>query len=247
MILTPVLTVIVFIVGILIGCVGIGGVLLVPTLKYLGNISLHQAIPACMVSFIVAGLVGAAIYARHGTIDRAMAIKICTGALPGAFIGAYLLPYISPVALEIGIGILVLVCGIHALRKGENKNGNIDGSNSIELGVIGLVTGIGSALSGTGGPLLLVPILIWRKVPVLTAIGLSQVIQIPISLMATLGNVVYGEVDFRMGLTLGLVLGGGTLLGAKISHKLPFILLKKLVAGLLIIVGLAILYRLVTA
>ncbi len=45
--LTLPLIVVVLGVGVLIGGVGIGGVLLVPSLKYLGNIPLHTAIPAC--------------------------------------------------------------------------------------------------------------------------------------------------------------------------------------------------------
>ena len=51
-------------------------------------------------------------------------------------------------------------------------------------------------LSGTGGPLVLVPILIAIKLPVLTAVGLSQVIQIPVAVASTFGNILYGELDF---------------------------------------------------
>jgi len=244
MLLSPLLIFLVVIVGILIGGVGIGGVLLVPSLKYLGGISLHTAIPACMLSYIFTGLVGGFIYARHGTINWPLATKVCAGALPGAFIGALLLPYFSALVLELAIAGLILVSGIHALRNRESSKTSSSSSRGIELVVIGLITGIGSALTGTGGPLLLVPILIWRKVPILTAIGLSQVIQVPISLMATIGNQVNGEVNFKLGLTLALILSGGVLLGALTSNKLPVSFLKKLVAGLLIIVGVAMLYRL---
>ncbi|WP_424946108.1 sulfite exporter TauE/SafE family protein [Candidatus Spongiihabitans sp.] len=249
MLLSPVLTFIVLVVGILIGGVGIGGVLLVPALKYLGGIPLHVAIPACMFSYIVTGLVGAFIYARHGTINWPLAIKVCVGALPGAYIGAFLLPYFSAIVLELGIALLILASGIYAWRNNGPPNDDSGSetnrcSSTAALVAIGLITGIGSALTGTGGPLLLVPILIWRKLPILTAIGLSQAIQVPISVMATLGNLVYTEVDIKLGLTLALVLGGGALLGAKVSHMLPVEILKKSVAGLLIAVGLVMLYRL---
>ncbi len=244
MLLSPILIFVVFVVGILIGGVGIGGVLLAPSLKYLGGISLHTAIPACMLSYIFTGLVGAFIYARHGTINWGLAIKVCTGALPGAYFGAMLLPYFSTVVLELGIAAVILVSAIHALANDEDKNQINTSSGGIELIVIGFVTGVGSALTGTGGPLLLVPILLWRKLPILTAIGLSQVIQIPISLTATLGNFIHGEVDFNLGLSLAAILAAGALLGARASHILPVDMLKKLVAALLVAVGLAILYRL---
>ncbi len=117
-----------------------------------------------------------------------------------------------------------------------------DTEKNTPLFFVGLVTGIGSALSGTGGPLLLIPIIIWFQVPVLTAIGLSQIIQIPISTSASFGNFIHGQVDIQLALILavtmvGGTLVGGTLVGAKLVHHMPIDLLKKLVACLLIAVG----------
>ncbi len=86
--------------------------------------------------------------------------------------------------------------------------------------------------------MLLIPILIWANLPVLTAIGLSQVVQIPISLTATLGNFIHGEVDFHLGLVLALTMAGGALAGAGLVHRLPVGPLKKIVAILLVAVGL---------
>ena len=54
-----------------------------------------------------------------------------------------------------------------------------------QLLVIGAITGFGSALTGTGGPVVLVPILVWCEMPILAAVGLSQAIQMPIALLAT--------------------------------------------------------------
>ena len=236
---------VVFIVGALIGGVGIGGVLLVPALKYLGGIPLHVAIPACMMAYVVTGLVGAIIYARHGSINWSLAVKVCIGALPGAYFGAFLLPYLSAQALELVIGVLILAAGTYALRSHGQQPETSSSSSHFEMVAIGAITGIGSALTGTGGPLLLIPILIWRKLPVLTAIGLSQAIQVPISLMATLGNFIHAEVDLRLGIALALVLAVGALLGAKTVHLLPVNRVKKLIAILLVSVGLMILLRLI--
>tara|TARA_B110000238_G_scaffold165436_1_gene180769 strand:- start:104 stop:847 length:744 start_codon:yes stop_codon:yes gene_type:complete len=244
MFLTPLLTTVVFVVGILIGSVGIGGVLLVPALKFLGGISLHTAIPACMLSYMVTGSVGAFIYARHGTINWSMATKVCLGALPGAYIGAFLLPFFRADMLEVFIAVLILASGANSLmRNAVEQQSTAKTEKKTPLLAIGLVAGIGSSLSGTGGPLLLIPILIWFKVPVLIAIGLSQVIQIPISASATVGNFLHGEVDIKLALVLALTMVGGTLLGAKLVHRLPVDSLKKLVAWLLISVALMMLVR----
>ena len=45
-------------------------------------------------------------------------------------------------------------------------------------------------LSGTGGPLVLVPILTFLSMPLLAVIGLSQAIQIPIAVFATIESMV---------------------------------------------------------
>ncbi len=236
---------VVFVVGALIGGVGIGGVLLVPALKYLGGIPLHVAIPACMMAYVVTGLVGSIIYARHGSINRPLAIKVCLGALPGAYFGAFLLPFLPVSMLELTIGLLILAAGVYALSDHGSQAEIGSPPTDFEMVIIGTVTGIGSALTGTGGPLLLIPILIWRKLPVLTAIGLSQVIQVPVSLMATLGNFVHAEIDLRLGLTLALILAIGAILGAKTVHLLPVDMIKKVMAVLLISVGVMILLKLV--
>ena len=244
MFLTPLLTTVVFFVGLLIGSVGIGGVLLVPALKFMGGIDLHTAIPACMLSYMVTGSVGAFIYARHGTINWSMAIKVCAGALPGAYLGAYFLPFFRADVLEVLIAVLILASGANSLlRKALDQQFTPQIENNTPLLVIGLVAGVGSSLSGTGGPLLLIPILIWFKVPVLVAIGLSQVIQIPISAAASVGNFLHGDIDIKLAAMLALTMVGGSLVGAKLVHRLPVDSLKTLVAWLLISVAIAMLVR----
>ena len=231
-------------IGALIGGVGIGGVLLLPAMKYLGGFDLHQLIPACMLAYLVTGLIGASVYARQGSINWRPTLRVCIGALPGAYLGAFLLPHVSPIILETVIALLIFIAGLDALLR--KRTGAESGPQVTHSGFmfIGFATGIGSALSGTGGPLLLIPILLWRKVSVLTAIGLAQVIMIPISTSATLGNFFYSQVDFRLGIFLGCLLGVGSFLGAKVAHILPVSLLKKIVAVLLVLVGSMIFSRL---
>ena len=67
---------------------------------------------------------------------------------------------------------------------------------------LGGLTGFGSAMSGTGGPLILLPILLWLYVPVISAIGVAQAVQLPIALLATGGNFLSGEVAVLIGLVI---------------------------------------------
>ena len=164
--------------------------------------------------------------------------------MPGAYLGAYFLPFFRADVLEVLIAVLILASGANSLlRKASDQQFTPHIENNTPLLVIGLVAGIGSSLSGTGGPLLLIPILIWFKVPVLIAIGLSQVIQIPISAAASVGNFLHGDIDIKLAAMLALAMVGGSLVGAKLVHRLPVDSLKTLVAWLLISVAMAMLVR----
>ena len=52
--------------GLMIGCVGIGGVILVPALVFLAGIAIQIAIPAAMFADILSGLVTTAVFACRG-------------------------------------------------------------------------------------------------------------------------------------------------------------------------------------
>ena len=105
------------------------------------------------------------------------------------------------------------------------------------LAGIGAAVGIGSALTGTGGPVLLVPLLMWLGVPVLTAVGLSQAVQVPIALMASLGNFWTGSLELPLTALLSIGVTFGSAVGARIAHAVPAHFLTRLVAVALVLVG----------
>ena len=76
--------------GTLIGGVGVGGVLLAPLLVWAGGFGLHEATAAASCSFLVTGLVGTSVYARHGSVDWRLAQSLTVGLIPAALVGAYL-------------------------------------------------------------------------------------------------------------------------------------------------------------
>jgi len=230
-------------VGILIGGIGIGGVLLVPMLTFVFGMGVHEAIGAAMFSYIFSGIVGASLYARQGSINWTMALWLFAGAIPGAFAGAYLSSVISSQGLEFIIALLIIFAGVNAiLTRGEDIKDERVLSRPALIG-IGVVTGVGSALSGTGGPLVLVPVLVWLKVPVLTAVGLSQAVQLPIASLATAGNVLYGSVNMTIGITLAVSLMIGATIGARIAHAVTGSTLKNIVSWVLVVVGIFMVIR----
>ena len=227
--------------GLMIGCIGIGGVILVPALVFLDGISIKIGIPAAMFAFILSGLVASFVFARNKSIHWGMAAWLCAGATPTAFAGAWAVSVVSPRVLEAGLGLLTLLSGINALRTRHINELDCHPETNTKLLGVGAVTGFLSSVSGTGGPVVLVPILIAMKLPVLTAVGLSQTIQLPVAIAATSGNVIYGELDFALGGILAATLTMGSWYGAKLAHALPRAALRQIVSVVLVGIGLFIL------
>jgi len=227
--------------GLMIGCIGIGGVILVPALVFLADVPIQISIPAAMMAYIPAGLVGTAIFAHSKSIRWGKAAWLCAGAAPTAFVGAWAVSVVNPRLLEVCLGLLAFISGINSLSARAAKEQPERALSSILLSLIGAVTGFLSSISGTGGPLVLVPILISMKVPVLVAVGLSQVIQLPVAVVATLGNFLYGQLDLGLGGVLALSLTVGSWCGAKLAHVVPRATLRRIVSVVLVAVGIFIL------
>ncbi len=111
----------------------------------------------------------------------------------------------------------------------------------------GALVGFGSAVTGTGGPVLLVPLLVVMEVSVLGAVGVSQAVQIPVAAFATAGYLLYGEVDLVLGAALGVVEVVGVMAGAWISHSAPLSMLRNLVAATCVGTGLLMLASILRA
>lgn len=233
------LIVICLVVGVLIGAVGIGGVLLVPALALVADVGVHEAIPACMLSYLATGAIGVAVYARHGSIRWGMVSWLCLGAVPAAYLGSVSLLSIPASVVMFLIALLMIFAGLDALIKTLRPD-RIRQAPNLGPGhfiVIGFITGFGSAITGTGGPLIIVPIIIFLGLPVLTAVGLSQAIQLPIATFASIGNWLEGNLNVDLALVIASAMVLGSLSGALLIHRLPTEPIRKFIALLLVLVG----------
>jgi uncharacterized protein len=228
--------------GLLIGCIGIGGVLLVPGLS-LAGMDVHEAIAASMFSFIFSGLLGTWLYARKGSIEWTSAGWLGAGAIPGALAGAVLAAKLGGDVLLALIGAAVIFAGARSLGRRQAVELEAKPPRPAILALIGIAVGLGSAVTGTGGPLLLVPLLMYLRVPVLASVGLGQAIQIPIAGFASVGNLWTGHLEFRLGILLSTGLLLGTAVGVRVAHAAPTLFLTRLVAIVLLLVGAFLLVR----
>jgi len=114
--------------------------------------------------------------------------------------------------------------------------------------IIGLLVGMGSALTGTSGPVILLPILLSLKWETMDALGSAQVVQFPLALSAVIGFLVQGSghgIHWGLGGCLAAGLVPGVLAGATIAHTLPVTRLRLAVALILVLASLFLLVKLV--
>jgi uncharacterized membrane protein YfcA len=223
--------------GLLIGCIGIGGVILVPGLVFIGGVPIHRAIPAALLAYVMSGFMATAIFARQKSIRWSMAAWLCLAAAPAAFAGALVVKNTNARLLEMLIGVLTAASGLNSLRREPRAESENELVAPQLLLLIGASTGFVSSMSGTGGPLVLVPILMALNLPVLTVIGLSQAIQLPIAIVGTFGNYLYGELDWYLGCVLALALMIGSWQGARLAHIVDRDVLRRIVSVVLILIG----------
>jgi uncharacterized membrane protein YfcA len=225
------------VIGGLIGSVGIGGVLLAPWLVQVVGLGVRDAIAISMASFVATGLVALVLFARTGgdlVRDRR---ELIIATMPGAFLGALALA-VTPERL--GLLVLAGFLIVTGLRVLFGRNAPVRVSHEagrLSEWLVGAAAGFASALTGTGGPMVLVPILVWRGTPLLTAIALGQIVQLPVAIVATVGNAVSGGVDLATGALVGAMLAPGVLLGRRVAEAMPLVIVARAVAVLLIGTG----------
>src|SRR5258706_15390395 len=76
------------VVGIFIGAVGVGGVLLIPALMTVSNLTVHQAATTALFSFLFTGILGTWLFMLRGSMESGTSLPVCTGAIAFSYIGA---------------------------------------------------------------------------------------------------------------------------------------------------------------
>ena len=191
--------------GLLIGAIGVGGVILVPCLLQLPlgegeDERLATAVSSCMFSYIFAGLAGSCAYLRRKSVARCSTAWLLVGVLPGAVMGAATLAVVQPLWIKVVLYSLVAISALFSVYRSVKELRKTDQAASEEMegwttlaptsiaGAtsrvgIGLLVGLGSALTGTSGPVILLPILLTLQWDTLEALGSAQVGRVDFFLM----------------------------------------------------------------
>lgn len=249
------------VVGFLAGLLGVGGgSVMVPMLT---TIFLAQGVPREQVVHMALGTSMAAIiftsvsslraHHRRGAVNWEIVGQIAPGILAGTFFGTFVASRLDPVPLTVFFACFIVFAAIQ-MWGGIKPKPSRELPTRPGMSAVGLFIGLISALVAIGGGSLSVPFMVWCNVEARRAIGTSAAIGFPIAVAGTVGYLINGWADAGTGAySFGyihlpaLVLVGGVSvltapLGAACAHRMPVATLRKIFAGILILLALKMLY-----
>lgn len=245
--------------GVMAGLFGVGGgVIIVPALIYTftfqglpAEVLTHMAVGTSLATIIFTSIKSISGHHKKGDILWYWVRWMTIGIVIGGILGSLTASFLSGPHLQLIFGIFLLAVGLQMLlsRQASAATELPVPPTKPWLGLSGGIVGWASTLFGIGGGTLLVPLFNWRKMPMQNAVGTSAACGFPIALVGALSFVVFGwgvagTPDYSLGYVyfpalIGIVLTSffAASLGVELAHKLSQSLLKKLFAGLLLLVG----------
>lgn len=225
-------------VGAFIGTTGVGGVLLIPVLIVPGGLTVHQAAATMLASMLFIGLLGSWLFLRRGSLDLRQAWPVCAGAALSGYLGALTAAQVSPRPLAVVIGALIVAAGALILRPPPvlvHPRGR-RAERALLLGV-GAAAGFGSGLSGAGGPIFSVPMMIALGFGTLGTIGVAQSLLIVAAISGSAANLQANTVDFPLLALITVFQLAGLWVGVGYAHSLPVARLRQGAAWLCVLAG----------
>ncbi|ARU32501.1 hypothetical protein CAP31_12920 [Sulfuriferula sp. AH1] len=242
--------------GFVAGLLGVGGgLILVPILVWLfttqgfspaHNMLLALGTSLAVISFTAISSVRA--HHAHGAVNWVMVRRVAPGILGGTFLGAWLASRLPGQFLHyFFVAFLFYAATQMLLNFKPAPHRELPGS--IGLSMVGSVIGLISSWVGIGGGTLSVPFMLWCNNKLHQAIATSAAIGFPIAIAGTLGYIVAGwntaslpaySAGYVYLPALAAIASSSILtapLGARLAHRLPVAILKRIFAVLLYALG----------
>ncbi len=241
-------------VGFFAGLLGVGGGgIMVPILTtfflaqgFSHEQVVHMALGTSMAAIVITSVSSLRAHHRHGAVRWDVVRAITPAILLGTFGGTFLASRIDTVPLAIFFAAYMAYVSLQMLLNIKPKpSRGLPGA--VGMGMAGLGIGGVSALVAIGGGSMSVPFMTWCNVKVQHAIGTSAAIGLPIAVAGTVGYLVNGwaatgapphslgyiHVPALVLVSLPSVVTAP--LGARMAHRLPVATLKKIFAGVLML------------
>lgn len=241
-------------VGFFAGLLGVGGGgIMVPILTsmfvmqgYAGDHVVHMALSTSMASIVITSISNLRAHHSHGAVMWPVVKSITPGILIGTFGATFIASMASTETLAI---IFVGFMSYVAVQLLINTKPKPSRQLPAPLGmtIAGLAIGAISALVAIGGASVSVPFMTWCNVKIQKAIGTAAAIGFPIAVSGTIGYFISGRnatdmPDYSLGyiyLPAAILVSFASIftvpIGAKLAHSLPVATLKKVFAGLIVL------------
>lgn len=222
-------------VGLFIGWCGVAGFLLPILFTSACGLGVTESLLLSFLCFAISGAIGSFNYRRRGELPLRPALILSAGSLAGGLLGAALGGLLAAETVKAVLYIVVLLSGlaiaIRELRPQKGPEGDRF-PRPLPLLALGFATALLCALSGAGGPVLVMPLLVAMGVPAKTAVGAALLDSVFIALPAI---AVYGtrcEPLTLLPILLAAALGhaAGVFAGSATAAHVPQALLKRGVA-----------------
>lgn len=131
-----------------------------------------------------------------------------------------------------------------SFRSSSDQKTNMDAQTIIILALIGIAAGILGGMVGVGGGIIIVPALVFflgftQKMAQGTSLG---ILLLPVGILGVIQYYKQGYIDMKVVVVISLGFLIGSFLGSKIALSLPQETVKKVFAGLMIIVAVKMLF-----
>jgi len=239
-----------------------GGIFFVPIFVLVFHFTPQQAIGTSLAAVFFNAFSGSLAYIRQKRVDIKSGWKFAAATLPGAFLGAWLVRYFTDYIMELVFGsVMILMALFIILRKDtpaihtENIHHSrkiIDSQNDIfeytpkeGLGIaISFAVGIISSLLGIGGGIIHVPVLIYLLgFPVHIATATSHFVLAISTFSGSITHLTLGNILYIPALVVGLCAVAGAQIGAMLSRRVKGLMIARLLAVALILVGVRLLLK----
>ncbi len=233
-------------VGALVGLCGVAGFLLPMFYTTVLEMRVSEGLALSFTAFILSGILGSWNYQKAGNLDVGFGLRLSAGSLAGAILGVYLNQIIPEEQVKILLYLVVLLSGISILCRKERASACSYETSTAPIKerlflalLLGFSTGAVCSLSGAGGPVLVMPLLVLLGIPVHTAVGIALFNSIFIGIPAAAGYLMQCDL---LGILPVLAVaflshGIGVFYGSSCAARINQGLLKKAVAIFSIIIA----------